>query len=123
MDRNATRMMMGQSMRMEDNEIDDIIPVIEFNNMSHEFKDFAVKTAKDAISNNFRFKYLGSITDSNINIYKKLAKKCKALLETERAGTWNCIVGPDFGSYISYEKANLIFFRLNELYFLFFKFG
>jgi hypothetical protein len=63
------------------------------------------------------------VTESNINYYKNLAKNIKKTLEADKNETWNCIVGTDYGAWVSYEKGNLIYFRLNELYFLFFRFG
>ncbi len=59
----------------------------------------------------------------NINYFKKVAKRIKKSLEAERAETWNVIIGTDFGSFCSFEKYNVIYFRLNEIYFLMFRFG
>ena len=42
---------LANSMRLEDNDIEDIMPTVEFNNMSHQLKDFCIKTAKEAMSN------------------------------------------------------------------------
>jgi hypothetical protein len=45
------------------------------------------------------------------------------VLEVDKGETWNVIVGTDFGAYVSFEKYNMLYFRLNEVYFLFFRFG
>jgi hypothetical protein len=47
----------------------------------------------------------------------------KKTLEEGNDETWNVIVGTDYGAYGSFEKAHLIYFRLNEIYFLIFRFG
>ena len=52
-----------------------------------------------------------------------MAKLVKKALEEGTDETWNVIVGIDFGAYCSFDKANLIYFRLNEIYFLIFRFG
>jgi len=52
-----------------------------------------------------------------------LAKLVKKALEEGTDETWNVIVGIDFGAYCSFDKAYLIYFRLNEIYFLIFRFG
>lgn len=100
--------------RVGEREIDEIKPVIEFSTMNQEMKEMCISKAKEAIR---------TVTDSNISYYKKLAKKIKLDLEAEKNETWNCIVGTDFGAYLAFEKAYLIYFRLNEMYFLIFRFG
>jgi len=52
-----------------------------------------------------------------------LAKLIKKALEEGTEETWNVVVGRDFGAYCSFEKSYLIYFRLNEIYFLIFRFG
>ena len=101
-------------MRPGEKEIDEIKPVIEFCTMNTETKDICITKAKDAMR---------AVGDSNINYYKKLAKKLKMDLEAEKNETWNVIVGTDYGAYLAFEKAYLIYFRMNELYFLIFRFG
>ena len=100
--------------RVGEKEIDEIKPVIEFSTMNNESKEMCISKAKDAMR---------AVGDSNINYYKKLAKKLKLDLEAEKNETWNVVVGSDYGAYLAFEKAYLIYFRLNELYFLIFRFG
>lgn len=95
-------------------DLDEIKPVVEFSSMSNEMRDMCIEKAKDAMD---------SFKDANISYYKKLAKKIKTDLEIDKNETWNCIVGTDFGAFISFEKAYLVYFRLNELYFMIFRFG
>lgn len=47
----------------------------------------------------------------------------KTNIEYDKQGVWNVVVGSDFGSYISYEKSYLLFFRIKEIHFLIFRFG
>ena len=95
-------------------EVDDIKPVIEFCTMTHDMRDSCIMKTKEAM------KVVG---DSNLNYYKKLAKKIKLDLEADKNETWNVIVGTDYGAFIAFEKAHMVYFRLNELYFLIFRFG
>lgn len=104
-------------------DFDDIVPVVEFSNISLEHKDFCFKKAKEAMSNIIYFKNEETIMESEINYYKKLSKFIKKNLEEELKGIWNVIIGTDFGSYISYDKSHLIYFRINEIYFIIFRYG
>lgn len=40
-----------------------------------------------------------------------------------KKGIWNVIVGTNFGSYISYDKGNLMFFNIRDIHFLIFRYG
>jgi hypothetical protein len=100
--------------RMGDKEIEEIKVIVEFCSMSQETKDICISKTKEAM------RYIG---DGNLNYFKKLAKKIKHDLEQDKDETWNVIVGTDYGAYLAFEKAYLIYFRLNELYFLIFRFG
>ena len=108
----ANRIVFG---RIGEKDYDEIKPVIEFNTMNQELKDFCISVAKNALK---------TTSDSHISYYKKLAKKIKLELEkTEKGQIWNCVVGSDYGAFISFEKANLVYFRINEINFLIFRFG
>jgi hypothetical protein len=102
-------------------DIDEIVPVIESAHMPADMKETCIKIAKEELSKYF-FK-IENVSDQNINFYKKLSKKIKTALEADKGETWNVIVGTDFGAYCAFEKNNMIYFKLNEVYFLFFRFG
>jgi hypothetical protein len=102
------------AVRIGEKEIDEIKPVIEFSTMNQEMKESCIGKAKEAMR---------IVGDTKMNYYKKLAKTIKMDLETDRNETWNVVVGTDYGAYLAFEKAFLIYFRLNELYFLIFRFG
>lgn len=103
-----------QNARVIEKELDDMKLVIEFCTMNQENSLMCINKTKDAMR---------SIGDGNMNYFKKLAKKIKLDLEADKTETWNVIVGTDYGAYLAFEKAYLIYFRLNELYFLIFRFG
>jgi len=108
----ANRIVFG---KIGEKDYDEIKPVIEFSTMNQEAKELCISVSKSALK---------STPDSHISYYKKLSKKIKLELEKiEKGQIWNCVVGSDYGAFISFEKANLIYFRINEIYFLIFRFG
>jgi hypothetical protein len=100
--------------RAGEKEVDDIKPVVEFSTMPQEMRDVCISKVKEAMRPN---------VDSNISYYQTLAKKIKTELETDKNETWNVIVGSEFGAYIAFEKAYVLWLRMNEVYFLIFRFG
>ena len=52
-----------------------------------------------------------------------MAKKIKLSLESEKKEIWNVVVGSDFGAWVSFDKTEMIYFRMDEIYFLIFRFG
>jgi hypothetical protein len=100
--------------KVGEREIDDIKPVVEFCTMTSEMRDLCIAKTKDS---------LRGIGNGNLNYFKKLAKKIKLDLEADKNETWNVVVGTEYGAYLAFEKAFLVYFRLNELYFLIFRFG
>ena len=138
--------------RPGEKDIDDAIPIIDYTNMNHEIKNHCIKLCKEAISkikityNKFNlwrklnlkfekpifscfnfikiiYKQIETTPESNISYFKNLAKLVKKALEDGVDETWNVVVGTDFGAFCSFEKTHLIYFRLNEIYFLIFRFG
>lgn len=108
----ANRIVFG---KIGEKDYDEIKPIIEFSTMSQEAKDLCISVAKSSLK---------TTPDSHINYYKKLAKKIKLELEKiEKGQIWNCVVGSDYGAFISFEKSNMVYFRINEIYFLIFRFG
>ena len=67
--------------------------------------------------------FLETFSESSINNFIKVAKAIKTNLDNEKQGVWNVIVGSHFGSFISYDKSFLVFFRIKEIYFLIYRFG
>jgi hypothetical protein len=102
------------ALKTGEKDYDEIKPIVEFCTMSQELRDICINKAKEALQ---------SVGDSHINYFKDIAQKIKMDLEADRNETWNCVVGSDFGAYIAFDKANLVFFRMNEIYFMIFRFG
>ena len=71
--------------------------------------------------------HLESTVENNVNFFKRLAKKIKIALEEdgkeEKEEVWNIIAGTDFGAWICFDKTYVIYFRLEDIYFLMFRFG
>jgi dynein light chain LC8-type len=59
--------------------------------------------------------------------YKDLAEIIKKEFDNKfedgSNGSWNVIVGKNFGAFVTYEANHVILFRINHLEFLIFKFG
>ena len=112
MSEHANRIVFG---KIGEKDYDDVKPNVEFSTMNQEAKELCISITKNALK---------TTPDSHISYYKKLAKKIKFDLEKNDKGQiWNCVVGSDYGAFISFEKANMIYFRINEIYFLIFRFG
>ncbi|XP_034099630.1 dynein light chain 1, cytoplasmic-like [Drosophila albomicans] len=57
------------------------------------------------------------------NIEKDIAQYLKKEFDKKYNPTWHCIVGRNFGSYVSHEKRHFIYFRLGQRVVLLFKSG
>lgn len=80
------------------------------DDMPDEMKEACVAAARTAIklkTNRERAEYLKKFFDKTYN--------------QNGQGKWHCIVGTDFGSYITHESQNFLFFRLGAYYILIFK--
>jgi len=77
--------------------------------MAEEMKEDAIKTAQEA----FR----------QFTVERDRAKFIKKEFDRKYQGTWHCIVGKDYGSFISHESKHFINFYLDEYAVLLFKAG
>ena len=66
---------------------------------------------------------IGTTVENNSNYFKTLSKKIKMSLDSNTGEIWNVIVGTDFGAWINFDKAYMLFLRMDELYFLIYRFG
>ena len=103
-----------QEIRRGDKEIDEIKIEIEFCNMNPELKSKCIEKTRDAMK---------TTLENNFSYFKILAKKIKLSLEEGNEEIWNVVVGSDFGAWISFDKSNMLFFRMDEIYFMIFRFG
>ena len=44
-------------------------------------------------------------------------------MDSNTGEIWNVIVGTDFGAWINFDKACMLFLTMDELYFLIYRFG
>ncbi|GIQ88973.1 dynein light chain, type 1/2 [Kipferlia bialata] len=57
------------------------------------------------------------------NIEKDIAAFIKKEFDKKHSPTWHCIVGKNFGSYITHETKRFIYFYVGQLAILLFKSG
>ena len=82
---------------------------IRVSDMSQEMQQEAVKCAKEAIS-----KY---------TVEKDIASYIKKEFDKSYNPTWHCIVGKNFGSFVTHEAGNFIYFYIDQMAVLLFKSG
>lgn len=83
--------------------------VIKNADMSEEMQQDAVDVATQALE-----KY---------NIEKDIAAYIKKEFDKKYNPTWHCIVGRNFGSYVTHETKHFIYFYLGQVAILLFKSG
>ncbi|VDP69983.1 unnamed protein product [Echinostoma caproni] len=83
--------------------------VIKNADMSNEMQEVAVHTAASAMD-----KY---------QVEKDIAAYIKKEFDQKYNPTWHCVVGKSFGSYVTHETQNFIYFYLQDYAFLLFKSG
>ncbi len=57
------------------------------------------------------------------NVEKDIAAFVKKEFDRKHGQTWHCIVGRNFGSYVTHESGNFIYFYLGKVAVLLFKAG
>lgn len=83
--------------------------VIKNADMANTMQDDAVKTAVTALE--------------KFNIEKDIAAYIKKEFDKKYSPTWHCIVGRNFGSYVTHETKHFIYFYLGQVAILLFKSG
>lgn len=83
--------------------------VIKNADMSGPMQDEAIKTAVTALE--------------KFNIEKDIAAYIKKEFDKKYSPTWHCIVGRNFGSYVTHETKHFIYFYLGQVAILLFKSG
>lgn len=84
-------------------------PVVKNADMDDEKQANAVDTAKDAL-----LKY---------SVEKDIAAHIKKEFDRIHNPSWHCIVGKNFGSYVTHETGCFIYFYIDTLAILLFKSG
>ncbi|KAL7642604.1 UNVERIFIED_CONTAM: hypothetical protein RMT77_007168 [Armadillidium vulgare] len=83
--------------------------VVKNADMSEEMQQDAVDCATQAIE--------------KFNIEKDIAAYIKKEFDKKYNPTWHCIVGRNFGSYVTHETKHFIYFYLGQVAILLFKSG
>uniref|UniRef100_A0A5K3FI39 Dynein light chain n=2 Tax=Mesocestoides corti TaxID=53468 RepID=A0A5K3FI39_MESCO len=83
--------------------------VIKNADMSEEMQQDAVAVAGQALE--------------KFNIEKDIAAYIKKEFDKKHSPTWHCIVGRNFGSYVTHETQHFIYFYLGQVAILLFKSG
>ncbi|KAL5964937.1 Dynein light chain 2 cytoplasmic [Taenia solium] len=83
--------------------------IIKNADMSEEMQQRAIDCAKDAMN--------------QFSIEKDIAAYLKKEFDKLYSPTWHCIVGRNFGSYVTHETKNFIYFYMGQVAILLFKSG
>ncbi|KAE9987143.1 hypothetical protein EG328_003611 [Venturia inaequalis] len=75
--------------------------------MSEDMQQEAIEVAQDAMQ--------------KFNIEKEIAQFIKKEFDQRKGATWHCIVGRNFGSFVTHETKHFIYFYLGHCAILLFK--
>ena len=87
-------------------------PVVQFYNVNTDIKDHCFRIAEETLQLHLK---------EEIKYFKTMAEKIKFSLDKRFGGSWHVVVGPDFGSYVSFERGSAIMFSLNNFSFFIWK--
>lgn len=82
-------------------------PVIKIKDISEELENEILSNAKSALE--------------KMHTTQEIASHLKDELNRKYNGNWHCFVGRNFGSYVTYEAKNYIYFYIGQYAFLVFK--
>jgi dynein light chain LC8-type len=75
--------------------------------MSETMSQESIEVAKEAMK--------------QFNVEKEIAQHIKKEFDTKHGPTWHCIVGRNFGSFVTHETKHFIYFYVGNLAILLFK--
>ncbi|KAI3434518.1 hypothetical protein D9Q98_002591 [Chlorella vulgaris] len=84
-------------------------PIIRSSDMSEEMQQDAIVTAQQGLD--------------KFSIEKDVAAYIKKEFDSKHTPTWHCIVGRNFGSYVTHETKHFVYFYLGPVAVLLFKSG
>lgn len=87
-----------------------LTPVIKTSDMSEDMQADAIEMAIAAMK-------------EGKHVEKDVAVILRKLFDKKYSPTWHCIIGKRFGSYVTHETGNFIYFYLGQTAFLLFKTG
>ncbi|KAF3919997.1 hypothetical protein ABW21_db0200528 [Orbilia brochopaga] len=85
----------------------DMKAVVKSADMAEPMQNDAIEVAKEAME--------------KFNIEKDIAQHIKKEFDTRHGSTWHCIVGRNFGSFVTHETKHFIYFYLGHVAILLFK--
>lgn len=83
--------------------------VVKHGDMSEELQQDAIDCATQALE--------------KFNIEKDIAGYVKKEFDKKHQPTWHCVVGRNFGSYVTHEAKSFLYFYIGQVAFLLFKSG
>jgi len=83
--------------------------VIKNADMSEDMQQYAAEIAAEAME--------------KFNVEKDIASYVKKEFDRKYGPTWHCIVGRNFGSYVTHESKHFIYLFVGQIAFLLFKSG
>ncbi|KAK9777445.1 putative Dynein light chain type 1-domain-containing protein [Seiridium cardinale] len=83
------------------------IAQIKSADMTEDMQQESIEVAQDAMS--------------KFSIEKDIAQHIKRTFDERKGPTWHCIVGRNFGSYVTHETKHFIYFYLGHCAILLFK--
>ena len=86
-----------------------IQPTIKNVNMTKNMEMYSINTAINALE--------------TLNNNQEVASYIKKKFDSTFGPSWHCFVGRNFGSYVTYEENNYIYFYIGQVGFLLFKSG
>ncbi|KAG5454028.1 putative dynein light chain [Clonorchis sinensis] len=97
------------TVRLEKTRMGERKAVIKNADMPNDMQDEAVQVAAYAVD--------------HFDMEKDIAAHLKKEFDRKYSPTWHCIVGKNFGSYVTHETQNFIYFYFQDRAFLLFKSG
>uniref|UniRef100_A0A915D0D1 Dynein light chain n=1 Tax=Ditylenchus dipsaci TaxID=166011 RepID=A0A915D0D1_9BILA len=88
---------------------DQKVATIKSADMSEEMQQEAIGVSKQAMEKN--------------NLEKDIAAHIKKEFDKKYCPTWHCIVGKNFGSYVTHETKHFLYFNVGQMSILLFKCG
>jgi len=89
-------------------------PVVDFANVREAMLDFFLQAGKIA----FNARDKGEVLH-----WKDCAQLIKDEADREFGPTWHCVVGTEFGSFVTFEKNSVLFFHVGHMKVLLWKHG
>lgn len=83
--------------------------IVKASDMSEDMQHAAIEAAQKAVE--------------TYNIEKDIAAYIKKDFDKKHNPTWHCIVGRNFGSFVTHESKGFIYFYLGQVAILLFKSG